>query len=243
MKIFFAFCITIILLSRVAEAKQKLQVVTEIFPPYQRYNELGKLDGWSTKIVLDILNHSKLPYEISVYPWPRTYHLATNQPGTIVYSLLRNQQREKQFHWIAPLCEVEIFLFRFKSKDDVIVDQFRDARAYVIGVGRDQPDRDYLLNQGFILGNNLVEVTSSEQLRMMMKRNRIDLIMASKQFIDTLNQSDPDRFEELVPVYSFKEFARQLFLAAHMDTPIETVNQLKNSYQEIKNRVNGYCKG
>ena len=236
-----AIYVSFFLFSLTGYAQQSLQVVTEIFPPYQRYNAQGEIDGWSTRIVSRILSNSQLPYQITVYPWPRTYRIASNQPGALIYSLLRNKKRENLFHWVAPLCNIEMFFYRFSSRQEVSVSRLEDARKYIIGIGRDQPHREFLIDKGFIINENLVEVTSNEQLVKMMKQDRVDLIMASKNFIKALNASETRVYEELVPVYFVKEFGQQLYLAANKDTPTETVSILQKSYLAIKDDVEGLC--
>ena len=243
MKVVFA-CIYIILFaafSPFVKSQEQIQVFTELFPPYQQLNDSGDIDGWSTQLVKKILDEAKIDYQITVYPWPRTYRLASQQPNTLIYSLLRNKPRESLFYWIAPLCKIQTYFYKFKYRDDISVNDLEDARKYVIGIGRDQPHLEFLIDSGFIINENLVEVTSNAQLQQMMKRDRVDLIMASRHFVEALKKNSSADFHDIEPIYFIHEFKQQLYLAANLETSPEVLKRIKRAFDTIKPTMPADC--
>ncbi|TQV85575.1 substrate-binding periplasmic protein [Aliikangiella coralliicola] len=222
---------------------EKVQVVTELFPPYQVINENKGVDGWSTELVKAILAEAKVNYKIDIFPWPRAYRKATNNSSTLIYSLLRNKQRENQFLWIAPLCNIEVSFYKNKYRQDIEVDSLEDARNYVVGIGRDQAEFEFLTDNGFILDKNLIVASNYSQSRKMIERNRIDLIIASDNFVDILRSETIRSSNELELVYAIKELQQELYLAANINTPLSLVSELRGAYERIKHRFVNRCGG
>src|SRR5690606_13549359 len=92
----------------------QIQVVTEVSPPHQTL-EQGKVKGVSTELVQAILNEANIPAEIAIYPWARAYHIAVNQPDTLIYTMARTPEREHKFHWIGPVAS---YNFSFIALDN-----------------------------------------------------------------------------------------------------------------------------
>ena len=69
-----------------------VKIVTEDLRPYN-YLENGKLKGVGTEVVEAVLKELNLPLEIQVYPWARAFAIATNEPGTLIYTIGRSEER------------------------------------------------------------------------------------------------------------------------------------------------------
>ena len=95
-----------------------VHLVTEVFPPYQQQSG-DELHGWSVDIVRQIMQAAELPYQIDVMPWARAYKTAHSIPDTLIFSLLRTEERENEFAWVAPLCPMRISFYTSSHRPDV----------------------------------------------------------------------------------------------------------------------------
>jgi hypothetical protein len=64
-------------------ADEPVNIVTEIFPPFQTVNN-GKLGGISTELVRKILVEADIDYKITPLPWSRSLNIALNKPNTLM---------------------------------------------------------------------------------------------------------------------------------------------------------------
>ena len=78
----------------------ELEVVTESWPPFIISGQ--DVSGIDTDRVRKILNDTGINYTIKIYPWARSYYLATNKPNVLIYSIHKSKQREPLFHWYCP---------------------------------------------------------------------------------------------------------------------------------------------
>lgn len=60
----------------IVAAEQQYEILTEIFPPYQQYDESSVLTGLSVDLVKKLFNEANVEYTITVYPWPRANSMA-----------------------------------------------------------------------------------------------------------------------------------------------------------------------
>ena len=126
-----------------------IQVVSEIYPPYQVKNDNGELQGWAADKVRSIFSESSIDYNVKIYPWVRAYKLALTEPNVFIFSLLRTQEREHLFRWIAPLCSVNFSFYRLKTRPDIQVTSLAEAKKYLIAAQKGQASTEYLLRLGF----------------------------------------------------------------------------------------------
>lgn len=97
--------------SVLAEAQQRLVLVTEEYPPYNMSDAQGRVVGISTEIVKALLEAAGVDYEVAVYPWARAIAMARTQVNTCVYSMSRTPEREELYRWIGPLVVNDWALF------------------------------------------------------------------------------------------------------------------------------------
>ena len=214
-----------------------VQVVTEIFPPYQQQNADAALHGWSVDIVRQIMNAAQLPYSIDVMPWARAYKTASNQPDTLIFSLLRTEEREGKFAWIAPLCPMRISFYTGANRTDVQASDIQSALKYVVGVENGQANYRFLREQGFRESRNLVVVGHNHQLQQMLELSRIDLMLVSDIYVAQL----PDHGANLRRVFTAHALEKYLFLAAHPATDPKLLQQLREAWQTIRHQALPDC--
>ena len=211
---------------------QPVQLVTEIFPPYQQRNEQGELSGWSADIVQQLFREAGLDVDAQVLPWPRALKMATEQPNVFIYSLLQTEARQPRFQWVVPLCPMRISFYTAASRKDVAPRNLQEASQYIVGIEQGQANYQYLTENGFRESKNLVVVGQNHQLRQMLARKRVDLILVSEFFVEQQNQLHPEQIA-LRKVFSATALQRMLFLATHLQSDVATVKRLQQAYQRL----------
>jgi polar amino acid transport system substrate-binding protein len=213
-----------------------VHLVTEDFPPYQ-HRQADKISGWSVDIVEQILKTAKLEYTIDVMPWARAYKTAISQPNTLIFSLLRTEDRESKFAWIAPLCPMRISFYTGVNRTEVQPTDLHSALKYVVGVENGQANYRFLRDQGFRESRNLVVVSHINQLPQMLELHRIDLMLASDIYVAQL----PDKGANLRRVFTVHALEKYLFLAANPATDPALLLTLRQAWQQVKSQQTPAC--
>ncbi len=65
-------------------AKEKITIVTEEWAPFN-YEENGKVIGFSTELLREMLSHLKIEAPIKIYPWARAYQLTLKNKNTLLF--------------------------------------------------------------------------------------------------------------------------------------------------------------
>lgn len=224
-----------------ATAEQQYEVLTEIFPPYQQYDESSQLTGLSVNLVKKLFNEAKVDYTFLVYPWPRANLITQTKPDTFIFSILKMESRLEEFEWVVPLCRIEVSLYKAKHRMDISINKLSDAKAYRIGVERDQANEVYLETKGFKQGEQLIQVSNNKQLRKMIMVNRVDLILVSNVYIDALKEQREETAINLIQEFTIKDFDKTLFLAANNDTNPALIQKLKHAHSSLLNSSGFSC--
>jgi len=209
-----------------------VQLVTEIFPPYQQLDSSGQLQGWSVDIVRPLFAEAGLGLEIQVLPWPRAVKTVNEQPNTFIFSLLQTEDRLPGYQWVAPLCPMRIAFYAAAARPEVTPRDISEARSFIVGIEQVQANYKFLVEHGFRESKNLVVVGQNHQLRQMLALKRVDLILVSENFVEQQNQVQPAQ-TALRKVFSVPELERMLYLAAHLQTSPATIQRLQQAYQRL----------
>jgi len=159
-----------------------LHIVTEDWPPF--IINKSEVSGVVTNKVKEILKYTDIEYVIDVYPWARSFHIATTTPNTLIYSIYRTKQREKQFHWFCPIHQsTSVHAYKLAS-NDINIDSIKYLRTAVVGVMRGDNSHSYFLQHGFKDGVNL-DVSSNEEINLKkLVMGRVDAVVQSKESLD-----------------------------------------------------------
>jgi len=160
----------------------ELSVVTASFPPFI-VNKNGETLGPATSNIKDILKISQLDYSLTLYPWARSYKMATTQSNVLIYSMVKTQERIPLFHWFCPIYQSSpVFAYKLNS-NHVDISTISALRNVIVGVLRDNYNHKFLLSLGFTLGENLdVSATESISIKKLIN-GRIDAVLLSKEAI------------------------------------------------------------
>lgn len=213
---------------------EKFTFVTEDLPPLQIEHINEKPTGALVDLIELLIQETQLDAEIKIYPWARSYDLAMTTPNTFIFSMLRSEAREKQFHWVGKLFTIRSYLAALKTRNDIIINDIEDAKHYTVGSIRHDLAEDYLLQKGFEPEKNLYVSAKYPVLWNMLYSKRTDIAFTNsivwKYEIEKagLNPS------KLKLVYEVPDFASDLYLAASLSTNKEVINKLKLGLESIK---------
>jgi polar amino acid transport system substrate-binding protein len=80
-----------------AQAGEPLSFFTEEWIPFNFATESGEVDGFTTAIVKRISQKLGTKVSIELQPWSRALKNAQSTKNSAIYSIYRNQEREKFF--------------------------------------------------------------------------------------------------------------------------------------------------
>ncbi len=222
----------------IAAEKKSLTIVTEHNPPYNYSEDTSpglapKIKGFSTEIISEILNRTKINASIKLYPWKRAYRLAQLEENVLIYSIRRTYIREDQFKWVGPLANHSKYLYRLNHRTDIVIGSLEDAKRHAIGGEEDSATIQYLLNQGFTKGPNL-QIAYSKKLNLKkLLANRIDLIAGTELGISYLLKLSGLNLLRLDKAYALPNEG-DYYMAFSLATQDSIITQFQQALDEIK---------
>ena len=221
--------------------KLNVQVVSEIYPPYQVMNDKGELQGWAADKVKSIFYNASVDYNVKIYPWARAYQLALTEPNVFIFSLLRTDEREQLFQWIAPLCMIKFSFYRLKNRPDIQVNSLAEAKNYLIAAQKGQASAEYLLRLGFEPEKHLSISYNNDNFIKMLAFGRVDLIVLSSTHFQSLINTKSPYTEIIEPIFPINYLTRNLYLASSVNSPPEIIKRLNNAYDELAPQFDNEC--
>lgn len=213
-----------------------LQVVTEEFPPYN-YTENNKITGVSTEVVKAIVKELAIQATFRSYPWVRAYNTALTKPNVLIYSIGRNEKREKLFKWVGVIAPAKFYLFTLKRRDDIQINELEDAKQYLIGTFRESVREQYLLSKGFKKNVNILSYYDYKRGLTMLVNKRVDLWSMNEllaYYICKEMGYQPDKL--LRTAYFLAELSPEgYYMAFNKDTDDNLVSKFKQGLETIKN--------
>lgn len=226
------FLVVILLFSSYAvQAKEiELNIVTEDWPPF--IINKSEISGIVTNKVKEIFKYTDIKYGIDVYPWARSFHIATTAPNTLIYSIFRTKQREKQFHWFCPIHKpTSIYAYKLAS-NDIKIDSIESLRSAVIGIMRGDNSHSYFLQHGFKDGVN-IDISSNEEINLKkLVMGRVDVVIQSKESLDYRLESLGVSNLKLVPGLAIaKNKNAEHCMALSLGTKPEIINKISKGFK------------
>ncbi len=87
-----------------------LQAYAEESRPYH-YSEKGQVVGIAADFLRAACKEAGHECTISMLPWARALVLARDQPNSLIFSIVRRADREKQFVWVSPIITEGMWLY------------------------------------------------------------------------------------------------------------------------------------
>ena len=212
-----------------AEEMQGFTYLTEEYFPFN-YTDDGEVKGVSADLLRLIWARLELPRQpIKAVPWARAYERIQCQPGTVLFSMARTQERDPLFHWVGPIMNVRFVLFA-KRERHITLTGLENLRNYSIGTLREDISDTILAPYASI--NNIEPVADMRQNVLKLKEDRLDLV-AYEEFswphLVTRFGLDPSDFETVLVLRE-----TPVYYAFHPDTPARTVAEFQQALDSIK---------
>lgn len=215
----------------------RIDIYTEEFPPYQTLVSPGKVGGVATNLVEQVMAATNNPYRIHLLPWYRSTTNVIKYKNSLIYSLARTDERETKYHWLVPLCSIDVSFYKLAEREDIVVNSVEDAKKFVVAVAAGQPSEAFLVKHGFTLDTNLVVLASHEQGAGMLEKKRIDLLFGADQFfkgvVASLNLEG-----HWQSIYTVEELSRVTYLATSIDSDQDFVSQIETGYKAVAGTLN-----
>ena len=207
-----------------------IKIVTE--DSSYTYLRDGKVAGPATEIVEATMKRAGLTdYKLVLYPWARAYDLALQEPNVLIFLIARTQARESHFKWAGEFMRIEYHLYKLRGRDDVVVRNLQDAKAYSVGVMRDDVRQQYLQSRGF--EKLVVSARNPDSLRMLLDRKVQLLPLPDNDVARFCKEAnvDPSALEK---VLTLNEMTTGIYMAYSRQTPDETVARTRDAFDHLK---------
>lgn len=182
--VFRTFALVLLLLGGTSFANEKkLQVVTELSPPYQTLIN-NKVSGSATEIVKALLSDSGLSATFNMYPWARAYGKAISEPNTLIYSIAKSEKRKDLFHWVFPVAHYKFGLVALSERSDLDVSSLSEVSSFVLAVQRNDIAHQWALEYGLEEGKHLVICSDIGCSWKLLLNKKVDFIIESPELIE-----------------------------------------------------------
>jgi len=189
------------------------------------------MTGISTEVVQAVLQKLDIKADIRMYPWARAYKMALKRKNVLIYSISRIEERENLFKWVGIVAPFEIYLYKLKEQDDILITYLKDLKNYRIGGLRQDARTQFLMQHGIKVREFN---TNEEVINQLCCRKTIDVIaypeVAFNLKIKELNL-DRKIFEQ---AYHLKEFSSELYIAFSRQTDDALVEKFRQTLKTIK---------
>lgn len=208
---------------------QSIRAVTETTP--YTFVAGGKVVGTATEVVELTLQRAGLTdYSVHLYPWARAYDMALKEPQVLIFLIARTAAREQQFHWAGEIMQIQYHLYRLKRRPLEVTD-LAAARAYTIGVMRDDVRQQYLRSKGF--DKLVVSAQPLDNFRKLLS-GQVDLVPLTTDDAAMLCKETGFDCAGLQRVLTLDEASTGLYMAYSRQTPLEVVQRTRQAFEKLK---------
>ncbi|MBF0443381.1 MAG: transporter substrate-binding domain-containing protein [Oligoflexales bacterium] len=213
-------------------AFDSLVFMTEQYPPYN-FEEKGQIQGIAVDILGEImkkLGSKKTINDIQMLPWSRAYKDLQTVPNTCLFSIARNNEREKLFKWVGPIVDVKQVLLAKKSKK-IKIAGVTDMNKLQIGVIKDDI-MDQTIRKLGVKEDSIQRTSTTKANISKLVLDRIDaLAYGDLGALWELKASgyDTTQFET---IHTFEKVT--VYYGMHKDTSPEVIEKMQKAIDELK---------
>ena len=203
--------------------ERQILIFTEVYHPYQFYNDKGDFDGFATAFIREILVRAKVKSQIQVLPWARAYKMARKTPNSLIFSIARIPIREKHFIWGKILAEERYYTW-WNSKYDYLEAKNKKFQMLFIPVTRDSVVDHFLQLKGH---QRLIRTPDFQNTLNLIRNKRADALIATKHDVERLFQSGDEK------LYQGKEIEllnAPLYFAFNKNTEQALIDSINDAY-------------
>ncbi|MBT4091686.1 MAG: transporter substrate-binding domain-containing protein [Deltaproteobacteria bacterium] len=224
--------VVFLIASNLLIAEEKINLMTEILPPFQYYDEEKVLTGISIEIIDGIKTKIKSNDPIKVVPWSRGLKIVKKKGNSALFSMLRTPEREEFFKWVGPLVDFSVVFFK-KSGSPIQLSSVKDAKKIrKIGVTKNVGNHEMLLAMGFQNLDVLQSGADEKNIKKLVK-GRIDLWPTT--YFGGLYNAKKLGYEGMIePIVDFPVFEGQLYLAFNAKTKDSVIKKWQIALDSLK---------
>ncbi|WP_234275721.1 substrate-binding periplasmic protein [Billgrantia zhangzhouensis] len=211
-----------------------LTFITEEYPPYN-YRQDDRLEGISVELlerIFRVTDTARSRKDILYYPWARGYDTALSEPGTVLFSTTRTEQREPLFQWVGPIATDRVTLIA-RRDSDIRLDDIADviAGGYRIAVIREDIGAQRLQEAGVPDSQVHAAISNVSALRML-ERGRVDLWTYSEDVAFWLMNEENLPTTDYVPALTISE--SDLYYALNPRTDPTLVAKMQEALNRLR---------
>jgi polar amino acid transport system substrate-binding protein len=215
----------------------QLHYLTEEWAPFN-YQEGENATGISVDILEAIFRDigvNRSWKDVRIVPLAEGFQEARNG-STVLFSIVRNAEREPHFKWAGPFTKASFVLFAPTARN-ITVASPEDLNRYRIGAVKDSIENSLLINQG-VDPSHLVGGQTPADLLRMLEEDQIDLwatgdLAGRHQMLNTA--ADPNAYEI---VYTLSE--NDFYFIFSRDVPDILVRAFQRSLEAVRSRADAY---
>ncbi|WP_240936234.1 substrate-binding periplasmic protein [Billgrantia bachuensis] len=217
-----------------AAGLEGLTFITEEYPPYN-YRHNDRLEGISIELLERIFAETDTALsrdDVLYYPWARGYDTALSEPGTVLFSTTRTEQREELFQWVGPIATDRVTLIA-RRDSGIKLNDIEDAIAggYRIAIIREDIGDQRLQEAGVPESQVHAAISNVSALRML-ERGRVDLWAYGEDVAFWLMQEEGLPTTDFVPALTISE--SDLYYALHRDTDPLLVERMQMALDRLR---------
>ena len=205
-----------------------LQLVTENYPPITFMKD-GKVSGFTTEVVQEILKRQNHPDNIRMMAWEEAYNLALKYKNVVLFSTTRTDKREMLFKWVGPIGSYHDILYT-KKGSGIVINNMEDAKKVgKIGVVDGWFSNEFLTGLGF---RNLKSTKLPTDNARKLVEGKLDLCAFTDMTAPEILKDVGYSMDEIIPAYVIKTY--EFYIAFSKDTSDEIVNRWRQSLNDMK---------
>ncbi len=211
----------------------KFIYLTEEYAPFN-YTENGQVNGVSVDVLEALFEKMGVDLDrsvIQVAPWAEAFETARNEEGHMLFSTIRNPERDSKFKWVGPIApQKEIVVWSAAS--GINPKQITDLNQYFTGVIEGYSSLDLLLSQGVFRANVVIYANVNELMHALMVDREVQCICYSEVGFNLAAQSmgyDPNDFGG-----PFTVAIDQLYYAFNIASSDELIGRFQNALDSLK---------
>lgn len=202
--------------------------------PELQYIVSGKAAGPATRVVEKLLQEGGIEYEIHISNWARAHKTFQEQPQSLMFSVVRTQERESQFFWLAKLGIIDLHIGRKRSRTELNPVHLEDLQGYSIGVVRNAYTHKFLVEQRLKNEEDYFLVATPSELMRLITRDKIDYVFYEPTITPAIAKSLGLEPDYLVPTRIAFEHRYAVYLVAGQEFPAEIADLIQQTHQRLQ---------
>lgn len=192
-----------------AWAADVIHVVDSDYPPFTYLKDKTPA-GFSIEVLQEMAKRANVELKIEYFPFRRAVAMSVAEKDSLITSMSKNEERNKQYQWIGPVYTATINLYRLKDRPDLQITSLEQAKGKIIGTGAGFKIIDDMVKAG--IDRKSIEDVSPESLNIAkLFKKRIDYVALNDWVFSYLLQQEGKTCAEVEKVMPLDGKAGKLY--------------------------------